>query len=59
MRSIAFLILTALLTVFLTFGILSAQEDADSAVPARNSPGGFAPSEQVKADTAIAFPTDF
>ncbi len=61
MRSIAFLILTAVVTVFMTAGILSAEEEADSpaaTTPARKMPGGFAPSEEVKADTAIAFPTD-
>ncbi len=52
MRSIVFLILTALLTI----GMLSAQEDTAP----KNKPGigSFAPSESVTADTAVAFPTD-
>ena len=55
MRSIAFLILTALLTI----GMLSAQEEADTRTKNKNSGlGGFAPSEVVEADTAVAFPTD-
>lgn len=49
MRSIAFLILTALLTI----GMLAAQEEDRSA-----GNRTFAPTEEVKADTAIAFPTD-
>ena len=55
MRSIAFLILTAMLTI----GMLSAQEDADTK-PRKSNPGlgDFAPSEVVEADTALAFPTD-
>lgn len=55
MRSIALLILTALLTI----GMLAAQEKDDTGArkaPART--GGFVPTEEVKADTAIAFPTD-
>lgn len=56
MRSIAIIVLTVIVAAFMTAGILSAQEGTDT--PARKLPGGFAPSEDVKADTAIAFPTD-
>lgn len=58
MRSIAILILTAILAAFMTAGLLSAQEDAEVPAQTPRKLGGFAPSEEVKADTAIPFPTD-
>ncbi|MDH3645258.1 MAG: hypothetical protein OER80_00660 [Gammaproteobacteria bacterium] len=56
MRSIAFLILTGMLTIGL---LATAQEDtATEAEEPEARPGSFVPSEDVEADTAVAFPTD-
>ena len=55
MRSIAYLILTTMLT----FGMFAtAQEDPATETERPGTSGGFVPSEDVEADTAVAFPTD-
>ena len=49
MRSVALLILIAILT----FGLIAVAQEDDPA-----DKNGFAPTERVEADTAVAFPTD-